>query len=592
MQLSTLDWFVVVAYGIIALGTGLYFARRAGQGMQEFFLSGRKLPWWLLGTSMVATTFSTDTPNLVTDIVRSNGVSGNWMWWAFLITGMCTVFFYAKLWRRSGVLTDMGFYELRYAGKPAAFLRGFRALYLGVFFNVMIMATVTLAAIKISGVLLGVDKYTTVIAAASVTALYSATSGLWGVVMTDLLLFVISMVGSLAAAWFALARPEVGGLSGLVSSPSLQGKLSLLPDFSDWTAVSTVLIVPLAVQWWSTWYPGAEPGGGGYVAQRMLAARNEKESAYATLWFNVAHYALRPWPWIIVALSSILVYPTLESLQQRFPGIDPSIIGHDLAYPAMLVFLPSGLLGLVVASLAAAYMSTISTHLNWGASYMVDDFYKRFLAPDRDDRHYVQAARVSTVILIVLASVVALWLENALQAFQILLQIGAGTGLIFLLRWYWWRINAWGEIAAMGISFFLAVWFEFYHEAAGMVALGASQRLVIGVAVTTVGWVVVTLLTPPTDPDRLRAFYAAIRPLGPGWKPVAAVTTEVADERVESLTAGFLAWFLGCLAVYAALFGTGYLLYGSTLPGVACLALFALAAWQLARVLPRVGFGR
>ena len=342
MQLTTLDWLVVAAYGAVALATGLYFARRAGSGRQEFFLSGRKLPWWLLGTSMVATTFSTDTPNLVTDIVRTNGVSGNWLWWAFLITGMCTVFFYAKLWRRSGVLTDMGFYELRYDGKPAAFLRGFRAIYLGVFFNVMIMATVTLAAIKISGVLLGIDKYTTVLAAATLTAVYSATSGLWGVVMTDLLLFTISMIGSLSAAYFALQRPEVGGLAGLVAHPELQGRLSLLPDFNDWTAVSAVLIVPLAVQWWSTWYPGAEPGGGGYVAQRMLAARNERESAYATLWFNVAHYALRPWPWILVALCSVLVYPTLDSIQQRFPGLDPAIVGHDLAYPAMLVFLPSG----------------------------------------------------------------------------------------------------------------------------------------------------------------------------------------------------------------------------------------------------------
>jgi len=483
----------------------------------------------------------------------------------------------------------MGFYELRYAGKPAAFLRGFRALYLGVFFNVMIMATVTLAAIKISGVLLGVDKYTTVLAAASITAVYSATSGLWGVVMTDLLLFVIAMVGSLSAAYYALARPEVGGLAGLVASEQLRGRLSLLPDFSDWTAVSTVLIVPLAVQWWSTWYPGAEPGGGGYVAQRMLAARDERESVYATLWFNIAHYALRPWPWILVALSSLLVYPTLESIQQAFPGLDPSIVGHDLAYPAMLVFLPSGLLGLVVASLAAAYMSTISTHLNWGASYMVDDFYRRFFAPDRSDAHYVAAARIATVILVVLASVVALWLENALQAFQILLQIGAGTGLIFLLRWYWWRINAWGEIAAMVLSFSVALWFEFGHEAHGYGALDPSVRLLIGVAITTVGWLTVTLLTPPTDAATLRSFYAAIRPLGPGWQPVSAGMPPVADRR-ESLSAGLLAWFLGCVTVYGALFATGYLLYGNWLPGGFCTATAALAGWQLARVLPRVGF--
>jgi len=590
VQLTALDWFVVTVYGVVALAIGLYFARRAGTGMQEFFLSGRKLPWWLLGTSMVATTFSTDTPNLVTNMVRTGGVSQNWLWWAFLVTGMCTVFFYAKLWRRSGVFTDMGFYELRYAGKPAAFLRGFRSIYLGVFFNVMIMATVTLAAIKISSVLLGIDKFTTVVVAASITAVYSATSGLWGVVMTDLLLFVVSMVGSLSAAYYAVSRPEVGGLSGLVASPQLQDKLSLLPDFSDWSAVSAVLIVPLAVQWWSTWYPGAEPGGGGYVAQRMLAARNEKEAAYSTLWFNVAHYALRPWPWILVALSSILVYPTLDSLQLRFPNIDPSIIGHDLAYPAMLVFLPSGLLGLVVASLAAAYMSTISTHLNWGASYMVDDFYKRFFAPDRSDKHYVMVARVSTVILVVCASVVALWLENALQAFQILLQIGAGTGLIFLLRWYWWRINAWGEIAAMLISFVVAIGFEFAPASYGFDAMSASQKLVTGVVITTLGWIIVTLLTPATNAATLRAFYEKIRPLGPGWAPVADALSLPPREGAESLTAGFLAWFLGCLTVYAALFGTGYLLYGELLPGAVCMTVFGVAGWYLSRVLPRVGF--
>jgi Na+/proline symporter len=382
MQLVAIDWFVVALYGAIAVLVGLVFARRAGRGTQEFFLSGRKAPWWLLGTSMVATTFSTDTPNLVTDMVRTGGVSQNWLWWAFLITGMCTVFFYAKLWRRSGAFTDIGFYELRYSGDVAAFLRGFRALYLGVFFNVMIMAAVTLAAIKIAGVLLGVDKYTTVLVAGTVTVIYSATSGLWGVVVTDLLLFAIAMVGSLAAAYYAVVQPEVGGLAGLVSHPALEGKLSLLPDFSDWRVALPVFLIPIAVQWWSVWYPGAEPGGGGYVAQRMLAARDERDSMRATLWFNIAHYALRPWPWIIVALASLIVYPNLEAITARFPGLDPSIVRHDLAYPAMLVFLPHGLLGLVVASLAAAYMSTISTHLNWGASYIVDDFYRRFLCVD------------------------------------------------------------------------------------------------------------------------------------------------------------------------------------------------------------------
>ena len=587
MRLDALDWTVVAAYGALALIVGLYFARRAGKGTAEFFLSGRKLPWWMLGTSMVATTFSTDTPNLVTDLVRTGGVSQNWLWWAFLITGMCTVFFYAKLWRRSGVFTDMGFYELRYSGKPAAFLRGFRALYLGVFFNVMIMATVTLAAIKIGSVLLGIDKYTTVLIAGTITVIYSATSGLWGVVVTDLLLFVIAMVGALAAAYYALAQPEVGGLAGLVSHPEIAGKLALLPDFTDWKVAVPVFVVPIAVQWWATWYPGSEPGGGGYVAQRMLASRNETEAMKATLWFNIAHYALRPWPWILVALASLAVYPTLDSLAVAFPNVDPSILKHDLAYPAMLVFLPHGLLGLVVASLAAAYMSTISTHLNWGASYVVDDFYRRFLVPDRDERHYVAVARLSTVGLIVLALLVSLWLQNALQAFQILLQIGAGTGMIFLLRWFWWRINAWSEISAMVISFAVAVWFQFGHEAVGLPALHPSLQLVIGVAATTVVWLAVTFATAPTDTATLQDFYDRIRPFGRGWHRVVQVDDTPAR---GSVTAALSCWLLGCVVVYAALFGTGYILYGRPGSGSIFLAASALAALGLFRTLPRVGF--
>jgi len=588
MRLAGIDWAVMAGYAVLALGVGLYFIKRAGRGVDEFFLSGRKLPWWLLGTSMVATTFSTDTPNLVTDIVRTGGVSGNWIWWAYLITGMCTVFFYAKLWRRLGALTDMGFYELRYSGRPAAFLRGFRSIYLGVFFNVMIMATVTMAAIKISGVLLGVDKYTTVLVCATVTAIYSASSGLWGVVVTDLLLFVIAMIGSVAAAIFALQQPAVGGLSGLISNPQLAGKLNFLPDFTDWHTLLPVFIVPIAVQWWSTWYPGAEPGGGGYVAQRMLAARDEKESMLSTLWFNVAHYALRPWPWILVALCSLLVYPTLDSIQAAFPDLDPSIIGHDLAYPAMLVFLPHGLLGLAIASLAAAYMSTISTHLNWGSSYIVDDFYRRFISRDRGDRHYVLVARISTVLLIVIASVVSLWLENALQAFRILLQIGAGTGLIFLLRWFWWRINAWAEIAAMVISFLVAIYFEFLHGTLGFAEIHPSMRLVLGVGITTAGWFTVMLLTRPASRETLQSFYDRIRPLGPGWKK--AVDTSDVKASGETLTASFLGWFLGIATVYSALFGTGFFLYGKTLLAIICTTLFLVSAWFLLKLLPGLGF--
>jgi len=586
VQLNGLDWSVLGLYGLVAVTVGLIFARRAGSGTQEFFLGGRKLPWWLLGTSMVATTFSTDTPNLVTDFVRNGGVSQNWLWWAQLITGMCTAFFYAKLWRRSGVFTDVGFYELRYSGRPAAFLRGFRAIYLGVFFNVMIMATVTLAAIKIAGVLLGADKFVTVVVAGTVTAIYSATSGLWGVVVTDLLLFAIAMIGALAAAHFAVTHEAVGGVAGLISNPAISDRLALLPDFSDWQTAATVFLIPVAVQWWSTWYPGSEPGGGGYAAQRMLAARTERDSMRAVLWFNIAHYALRPWPWILVALASLVVYPTLDSIAVAFPNLDPSIINHDLAYPAMLVFLPHGLLGLVVASLAAAFMSTISTHLNWGSSYVVDDVYRRFYAPDKSERHYVLIGRLSTIVLVVLASAVALWLESAMQSFQILLQIGAGTGLIFLLRWFWWRINAWSEISAMMMSFAVALWFQFGHMQAGFAPLDPSGQLLVGVGITTVVWLAVTFMTPADDTRTLQAFYDKIRPFPRGWR--AAVDTT--DRAPGSASAAFMAWGLGCLTVYSALFGTGMALYGRGAQAIGFFVAAAAAGYGLFRTLPKIGF--
>ena len=589
MQLTTLDWIVIALYGLTALAIGLRFARRAGSGADEFFLSGRKLPWWLLGTSMVATTFSTDTPNLVADFVRTGGVAQNWSWWAFLITGMLTVFFYARLWRRSGALTDIEFYELRYSGRPAAFLRGFRALYLGVFYNVVIIATVTLAATKIGGVLLGLDPLTTVLIAGSVTMLYSATSGLWGVVATDLLLFVIAMIGSVAAAVFALQQPEVGGLAGLVSNPELQSAMRFFPDFSDWSVAMGIFIIPIAVQWWSAWYPGAEPGGGGYVAQRMLAAKDEREAMKATLWFNIAHYGLRPWPWIIVALCSMVIYPELSDIQARFPELDPSLVGNDLAYPAMLVFLPAGLLGLVVASLAAAYMSTISTQLNWGSSYVVNDCYRRFVNQGASDRELVAVGRLSTVGLMVLGAFVALQLDTAGQGFQILLQIGAGTGLIFLLRWFWYRVNVWSELSGMTISFLMAFYFAFGHQQLlGFDPLPASMQLVIGVAVTTVVWVGVTLVTPPASRETLQAFYDRIQPMGKGWGRVVRVGDGPKD--AGTITASFLAWFLGCVLVYAALFGTGYLLYGQFHWAVLALGVSAAAGVWLFRLLPRIGY--
>ncbi len=522
---------------------------------------------------MVATTFSTDTPNLVTDIVRKNGVAGNWVWWAFLLTGMLTVFLYAKLWRRSGVLTDIEFYELRYSGKTAAFLRGFRALYLGVFFNIMIMATVSLAAIKIGGIMLGLQPWESIVYASAVTVCFSTLGGLTGVLLTDFFLFFIALIGAAAAAYFAVQHPDIGSLSTLFSHPNVVDKLSLLPQLqyaADGSVTSdsmnlliSVLIMPIAVQWWSVWYPGAEPGGGGYLAQRMLAAKNERHATGAVLFFNAAHYALRPWPWILVALCSMIVFPDLESLQREFPGVDASIINDDLAYPAMLKeVLPHGWLGLVLASLAAAYMSTISTHLNWGSSYVVNDFYKRFVKPDASEKQLVFVGRVSTVMMMVLAGLLALQLSNALQAFQILLQIGAGTGLIFILRWFWWRINAISELVAMAVSFVVAISFQL-----GQFGLESWQELLIGVAVTTVAWVATTFVTQPTDVEVLKSFCLKINPGGPGWRPVydrlAAENLVPADDPVHLPTA-ILCMVLGTAAVYGTLFASGLWMYGQT----------------------------
>ena len=594
MQLSPLDWSIVALYFVAVLAIGVAVSRRAGKDTSQYFLSGRNMPWWLLGISMVATTFSTDTPNLVTDIVRQNGVSGNWVWWAFLLTGMLTVFVYAKLWRRAGVLTDLEFYEIRYGGRSAAFLRGFRALYLGVFFNVVIMASVTLAAIKIAGVLLGTSPLTTVLLAGGVTVAFSTLGGFRGVVLTDLLLFFTALVGSIAVAWVSLGHPAVGGLGALMTHPDVVGKLSILPDFSDTNALVTLLVIPIAVQWWSVWYPGAEPGGGGYVAQRMLAARNETEATAATLLFNAAHYAVRPWPWILVALASLIVFPTLDSLRVAFPDIPEAILGNDLAYAAMLTFLPAGLLGLVAASLAAAYMSTISTHLNWGSSYVVHDFWHRFVDRDADERSLVRVGRVSTALLMVMAAVLALLLQNALQAFNILLQIGAGTGLLFILRWFWWRINAWSEITAMVVSFLVALYVESMHPRLfPAVELSTSVKLLMGVGVTTVAWVTVTFLTRPTDTAVLRRFVALTRPGGPGWEKVvqeARASGVAMPEGAGEWTVprGILAMVAGAFAIYGVLFTTGFFLYGRVGEAAVAAVISVVAVIYLVRAWPRV----
>lgn len=593
MVLEGIDWAFIIAFFLIALVVGLWVSRRAGRSSSEFFLSGRNMPWWLLGMSMVATTFSTDTPNLVTDIVRQNGVSGNWVWWAFLLTGMLTVFVYAKLWRRSGVMTDIEFYEMRYSGPPAAFLRGFRALYLGIFFNIMIMAAVTLAAIKIGGVLLDLSPLETIAIAALVTMIFSMLGGLRGVLLTDFLLFFVAMAGSVAAAVVAVNHPDVGGLSGLLSHELVRGKLSMLPDFSNTEALVSILVIPLAVQWWSVWYPGAEPGGGGYIAQRMLSAKDETHATGATLFFNAAHYALRPWPWILVALASLIVFPTLESLQQAFPHISDSILGHDLAYPAMLTFLPHGLLGLVVGSLIAAYMSTISTHLNWGSSYIVNDFWNRFINREASEKELVLVGRVSTAVMMIVAAVLALWLKNALQAFQILLQIGAGTGLIFILRWFWWRINAFSELTAMTVSFLVAIYVELIHpDLFPGVELEYWVKLLSGVGITTVAWVAVTFMTRPTEQGVLLSFCMKVNPGGPGWRKVLE-RARAEGEKIEMesgwiVPLGILCMFAGCVAVYSTLFAIGYLIYGNLSLALALLVVAALAVIYIMRMWGRI----
>ena len=586
MLLSSLDWGIIIAFFIISLGIGLWTARSAGKSVNDFFLSGRNMPWWLLGISMVATTFSADTPNLVTDIVRTNGVSGNWVWWAFLLTGMLTVFVYAKLWRRSEVLTDLEFYELRYSGKGAAFLRGFRALYLGVFFNIMIMATVCLAAIKIGGVLLGFSPAETLFIAATITVIYSSMGGLKGVIITDFFQFILAMAATLGAAVVLVDLPQVGGLEALISHPDVVPKLDLIPDISEGEVFLVLFIIPIALQWWSVWYPGAEPGGGGYIAQRMLSAKDEKNAIWATLLFNFMHYAVRPWPWILVALTSVIVFPTLDSIQAAFPDLDPSVIGHDLAYPAMMSFLPSGLLGLLLASLIAAFMSTLSSHLNWGSSYVVHDFYRRFVEPDATEKKLVAIGRITTVVLMVLAGLLALALQNALQAFSILLQIGAGTGLLFIFRWFWWRINIYSEITAMVVSFFIALYLELIHPALGGSPIVATTQLLIGVGITTLSWVGVTLFTRPEPEEVLYSFIEKINPGGPGWKAVHKKATDDGKKLHVSASGwnvplGIVCMLLGALAIYSMMFATGYFLYGETILALEVSALALVSSLGL-----------
>lgn len=570
MKLSTLDWGIIVAFFAITLLIGIIVARKSGKNTSEFFLSGRNMPWWLLGVSMVATTFGADTPNLVAGIVRKDGIAGNWVWWAFLLTGMVTVFIYARLWRRLGISTDLEFYEIRYKGKAASFLRGFRALYLGVFFNVVVMATVCLAGIKIGNVMLGLSWFETLGITGVITIVYSMFGGLRGVIFTDFFQFFIAMAGSICAAYFIVNLPEIGGLSGLISHEAVQSKLDFIPNsVSNHDLWLGAFIIPLAVQWWSVWYPGSEPGGGGYIAQRMLSAKDEKHATKATLFFNFAHYALRPWPWIIIGLASLIIFPNLDILATQYPDLPANMIQDDLAYPAMLTYLPAGLLGLVLASLISAFMSTISTHLNWGSSYVVNDFYKRFVKKDATEKQLVLIARISTVLMMVLATALALVLEQAKDAFDLILQIGAGTGLLFILRWFWKAINPYSEITAMVVSFLVAATF-FILDRAEIAKFDDSTKLILGVAITTVAWVLVTLLT------------ANEKNYNPEFEKRA-----FSDEgKFKNMGFKVLAIFLGCFGIYAALFATGSYLLGSSLNAlyfliaVVCCSIGLIFCWK------------
>lgn len=594
MHLQTVDWIIVFASLFICFAPALFFRKRSGRDTSEFFASGRAVPWWLAGLSMVATTFSSDTPNLVTDIVRRNGVAGNWVWWAFTLTGVATVFFYARMWRRSEVLTDLEFYELRYSGKAAGVVRGFRSVYLGFLFNCIIMATVNLAACKIAAILFGLERWQTLLLVGGLNVVFATVTGLWGVLVIDMIQFFIKMTAVIAAAYFAVRA--VGGMDVLLEKLSTATAangapfLNMLPDFrSNWDLAIAIFIMPLAVQWWAVWYPGAEPGGGSYIAQRMLASKSEKDSLGAVLFFNVAHYVMRPWPWILVGLCSVLVYPQLSDIQAAFPNLDPSLLGHDIAYPAMLKFLPVGFIGLMVGGLIAANSSTNLTHLNWGASYLVHDFYRRFLKKDATEKHYVRVGRLATILLFVVAGGLVFILDTAKDSFDIILQVGAGTGLLYLVRWFWWRVNAWCEVNAMISSFLFSVLILVLRKFG--VVIPTHYALILTVAVTTAAWVLTAYLGPKTDRETLVRFYAKVRPFGPGWKAIrkeAGLSEAAAKATHESFPLALVGWVSGSLTIWSALFTVGNILYKRWTLAAVLGAVFAASGFVLIKVINRL----
>ncbi len=594
MRLQLLDWVIIVFTLLICFGPALYYRKRSGRNTAEFFASGRAVPWWLAGLSMVATTFSSDTPNLVTDIVRRNGVAGNWVWWAFTLTGVATVFFYARMWRRSEVLTDLEFYEIRYSGKAAGVVRGFRSVYLGFVFNCVIMATVNLAACKIAAIMFGLNRWETLLVVGALNVVFAAVTGLWGVLVIDMIQFFTMMTAVIAAAYFAVRA--VGGLDVMVAKVSAMtgpggiNFLSMLPNFkSNWDLAIAIFIMPLAVQWWAVWYPGAEPGGGSYIAQRMLASKSEKDSLGAVLFFNLAHYVLRPWPWILVALCSLIVFPQLTDIQAAFPNLDPRLLGHDIAYPAMLKFLPVGFLGLMVAGLIAANSSTNLTHLNWGASYLVHDFYRRFIRTDATEKHYVMVGRLATLGLFLCAGALVFVLDTAKDSFDIILQVGAGTGLLYLVRWFWWRVNAWCEINAMISSFVFSILLLVLRKFG--VFVPTHYALILTVAVTTISWMLTAFLGPQTDREQLVKFYRKVRPFGPGWRAIrreAGISEADGKATGDSFPVALVGWVSGSLTIWSALFTVGNVLYGRWVYAGVLFAVFAASGLVLIKVVNRL----
>lgn len=583
MILNNIDWIILVVFLIVFTAIGLITSRTGGKDSASFFLSGRNMPWWILGISMVATTFSLGTPNLITDMVRSGGVAQNWLWWCFLLSGMLTVFVYAKLWNRSKIMTDLEFYEIRYSGKTAAFLRGFRAVYLGFFFNVLVLASASLAFLKFSAIMLSINAVVILIVVSAVILVYSTIGGLKSILWTDFFLFIFAMLGAFIPAFYVIDSPQVGGMSNFLTHEAITGKLNFIPDFSEPFVAVTIFVIPLTIQWWASWYPGSEPGGGGYITQRILSARSEKHAVGATLLFNLIHFAIRPWPWILVGLASLIIFPDLQSMVSHFHDVPEKYIQNDIAYPALLrEFLPNGILGLVLASLVAAYMSTVSTQINWGASYLVNDFFVRFIAPEASERKKVLVGRLCTILLIVFSIVLALYLENALQVFQYMLMIGAGTGLIYLLRWFWWRINAWSELSAMiGAAVFSTI--IIIVEQTYLVRVDQNVVMLFGwemdlafwdaikfvlvVLLNTVVWLTVTFCTGPSDQKVLISFYEKVRPGGPGWKHIAVQTSiDIKERRKDwNVPVGLACMSLGSLAIFSLLFSVGHLIYGNYL---------------------------